>query len=65
MKENIKFIAITNDDKEIELCITNKTKLECLIKIIEAIEFTDKGYLDEFHIKEDDKIIKKKVRKRK
>lgn len=65
MKENIKFIAITKDNKEVELCITNKTKLECLIKIIDGIEFTDKGYLDEFYIKEDNKIIKRKVRKRK
>lgn len=65
MKENIKFIAVTKDKKEVELCVTNKTKLECLIKIIDGIEFTDKGYLDEFHIKEDDKIIKRKVRVKK
>lgn len=65
MKENIKFIAITKDNKEVELCITNKTKLDTLIKIIDGIEFTDKGYLDEFHIKEDNKIIKRKVRVKK
>ena len=52
MKENIKFRAITKDNKEVELCITNKTKLDCLLKIIDGIEFTDKGYLDEFYIKE-------------
>lgn len=65
MKENIKFIAITKDNKEIELCITNETKLDTLIKIIDGIEFTDKGYLDEFYIKEDNKIIKRKVRVKK
>lgn len=63
MKENIKFIGITKYGEEIEFCITNLTKIDSLIEIINNFQFKESGYLKEIKILEEDKILKRKFKR--
>ena len=65
MKENIKFIAITNDGKEIELCTTNRNKLGMLVNILVGVKFSEDGYVKAYIIKEDKEVIKRKIKRKK
>jgi|GEM_PF-4401737 hypothetical protein len=62
MEENIKFIAITNDDKEVELCVTNRDKLYLLNNIIDNMKLSKDGHVKEYIIKEDENIIRRRVK---
>ena len=44
-------------------CITNSTKIDSLIKIINNFQFKESGYLKEIKILEEDKILKRKIKK--
>jgi hypothetical protein len=63
MKENIKFVAITNDDKEIELCITNRNNLGMLINILDKMKIAENKYVKAYIIKEDEEILKRKIKR--